>query len=316
MRVVLYLLIAGVLLSANPACAASSDAARDSTKRIALSFDDAPKGDGPKFSGDERAAVLIDALAAAETGPVVFFVKTSNLGRPGGSERVARYAAAGHLIANHTHSHSWLNRTATNKYIDDIDHAEELLQGFENRRSWFRFPYLDEGTPRAKRDAVRIALDERGLMNGYVTVDNYDWYLDVKWKTAVNEGRSVDIEALRGVYVDVLMGAVAFYQDIALESIDQSPAHVILLHENDVAAMFIGDLVVALRTEGWSIVSPDEAYADPIAKSVPETLMTRQGHIAALAVDAGLDPRTLTHLAIEESQIDALLAERQVFSSP
>jgi hypothetical protein len=35
---------------------------------------------------------------------------------------------------------------------------------------------------------------------------------------------------------------------------------------------------------------------DSIAKVVPETLMTRQGHIAALAVDAGLDPRILTHL--------------------
>jgi hypothetical protein len=34
---------------------------------------------------------------------------------------------------------------------------------------------------------------------------------------------------------------------------------------------------------------------------------------AALAVDAGLDPRILTHLAIEETQIDALLVERGVF---
>ena len=34
---------------------------------------------------------------------------------------------------------------------------------------------------------------------------------------------------------------------------------------------------------------------------------------AAVAVDAGLDPRILTHLAIEETQIDALLVERRVF---
>ena len=35
--------------------------------------------------------------------------------------------------------------------------------------------------------------------------------------------------------------------------------------------------------------------------------------LSALAVDAGLDPRILTHLAIEEDQIDALLVERGVF---
>jgi hypothetical protein len=32
-----------------------------------------------------------------------------------------------------------------------------------------------------------------------------------------------------------------------------------------------------------------------------------------IAVDAGLDPRILSHLAKEENQIDALLVERGVF---
>ena len=37
-------------------------------------------------------------------------------------------------------------------------------------RSWFRFPYLDEGAgDKEKRDAVRAGLAERGLVNGYVT---------------------------------------------------------------------------------------------------------------------------------------------------
>lgn len=34
---------------------------------------------------------------------------------------------------------------------------------------------------------------------------------------------------------------------------------------------------------------------------------------AALAIEAGVDNRTLTHLAIEEDQIDALLLERKLF---
>ena len=298
-----------------PIAATAGDARAEAPpgKRIALSFDDAPRGDGPAFGGEERAARLIDALAAADTGPVVFFVTTSRVGKGGGGERVAAYAAAGHLIANHSHSHRWLKRTETDRYIADIDAAEKRLAGFENRRSWFRFPFLDEGTPLEKRDAVRAALHERGLANGYVTVDNYDWYLEMKWQQAVDAGRSVDIDALRGVYVEMLLDAVVFYDGIATEYLGTSPAHMLLLHENDVAALFIGDLVAALRSRGWSIVSPDEAYADPIAGRVPQTLKTGQGRVAALAIEAGLDPRTLTHLAIEESQIDALLAERRVF---
>ncbi len=282
-------------------------------KRIALSFDDAPKGDGPVFSGDDRAVELLDALARSNVEEVVFFVTTSHFEKNDGRERVESYAAAGHLIANHSHSHLWANRTDTDQYIGDIYRAEALLDGFDNRRPWFRFPFLDEGRETGKRDAIRAAIADRGLMNGYVTIDNYDWYLDAKWKEAVDAGKDVDVDALQKVYVEMLLGAVNFYNDLAETALGSSPAHVLLLHENDVAASFIDDLVVALREDGWSIIGPDEAYADPIAARVPETLLTGQGHVAALAIEAGVDNRTLTHLAIEEDQIDALLAERDVF---
>jgi len=283
------------------------------TKRIALSFDDAPRGQGPVLSGDERTKVLLASLAEAKSGPVVFFVTTKGFEKTGGKERVESYDAAGHLIANHSHNHQWLQRMEPEDYIADIDRAERQLVGFENHRAWFRFPYLNEGTPLAKRDTVRNALKQRGLMNGYVTIDTYDWYIESEWKKAVKAGKSVDMQALQNAYVDMLMGAVNFYDQAAVETFDRSPAHVILLHENDVAALFIDDLIKALRADGWEIVSPDEAYADPIASIVPQTLETRQGHVAALAIEAGRNPKTLTHLAIEETKIDAFLIERKVF---
>ena len=284
-----------------------------SVKRIALSFDDAPRGRGPMYSGDERAEVLIDTLAKAKSGPVVFFVTTKGFANTGGKQRIERYAEAGHLIANHSHSHQWLQRMEPDAYIADIDQAELQLVDFKNHRPWFRFPYLNEGTPVEKRDAVRNALQRRGLMNGYVTIDNYDWYIESQWKKAVREGRVVDMDALQNAYVDMLMGAVDFYDQAAVETFGRSPVHVILLHENDIAALFIDDFIDALRANDWEIVSPDTAYADPIASIEPQTLKTRQGHVAALAIEAGRDPKTFTHMAIEEAQIDAFLAARNVF---
>jgi peptidoglycan/xylan/chitin deacetylase (PgdA/CDA1 family) len=262
---------------------------------------------------ENRAVELLDALARSDVEQVVFFITTSHFEKNDGRERVESYAAAGHLIANHSHSHWWANRTDTDQYIEDIYRAEERLEGFDNRRPWFRFPFLDEGRETVKRDAIRAAMADRALMNGYVTIDNYDWYVDSKWKEAVDAGREVDVDALRKVYVEMLVGAANFYNDLAETALGSSPAHVLLLHENDVAASFVDDLVVALRADGWSIIGPDEAYADPIAANVPETLLTGQGLVAALAIEAGVDNRTLTHLAIEEDQIDALLAERNVF---
>ncbi len=272
----LLIILCAVLVSG---CMASNpdsqiEQATPGGKRIALSFDDGPRGAGPRFSGDERAEVLIRALASSSGQPAVFFVKTSNFKRKGGLQRIQRYAESAHLIANHTHSHNWLSSTDTNDYIADIDLAEELLVGFENRRPWFRFPYLDEGRELEKRDEVRKALASRNLFNGYVTVDNYDWYLERKWQDAVDAGKSVDIQALQSVYVDMLTSAVQFYDDLAGEALGRSPAHVLLLHENDVAALFVDDLVVALKKNGWQIISPDEAYADPMALVLLKTLRT------------------------------------------
>ena len=301
---------------ARPASAQPADEPSTETgRRIALSFDDAPRGDGPVLSGEARTQALLTALEAGGIDTAVFFVTTRGLETASGRARIARYAEAGHLIANHTHRHAWLSRIGAADYIADIDRASALLEGFSNRRDWFRFPFLDEGNTRELRDELRAALAERGQFNGYVTVDNYDWHIDRRWREAVRAGRPVDREALGRAYVEVLLGAVEFYDAIAVEALGRSPAHILLLHENDMAAHYIEDLAAALREEGWTIISPDEAYADPMAAILPQTLMTRQGHVAALAVEAGRDPRTLDHLAIDEARIDALLEERGVFGA-
>lgn len=302
-------LILGVAVFAH-----SAHSEPQATKRIALTFDDAPRGDGPMFSGQERTSVLLESLKRTSTGPVAFFVHTGFMQRGNNRARIHSYADAGHLIANHSHEHPWLSRTDTDVYLAGIDQAETLLEGFPNRRKWFRFPFLDEGVPVEKRDAVRAGLTQRGLFNGYVTVDNYDWYFESKWRDAVREERSVDLGALQEAYVDTIVGAVHYYDDLAVQTLGRSPAHTLLLHENDVAALFVDDLVAALRSDGWTIISPDEAYNDPIADIVPKTLMTRQGHVGALAIDMGYATELPAHGAISEAQIDELLMRLEVFS--
>lgn len=291
-------------------------ALQDTQKTIALSFDDAPRGEGPKWTGDERARQLIDSLERARVDQVVFFVTPREFERDGGLERIRRYGQAGHLIANHSNRHHWLSRTDPWQYLVDIDRAEEQLVDLPGHRPWFRYPYLDEGRGQPRQAIVAEGLAARGLRNGYVTVDNYDWYLESKWLQAVRAGHWVDEAALGKAYVDLLISAVRFYDALAVEYLGRSPAHVLLLHENDLAAEYIDELVAALEADGWRIISPVQAYRDPIASRVPRTLKTGQGRVAALAIDAGADPRTFTHLAIEEDQIDAWLEQRKVFRMP
>jgi peptidoglycan/xylan/chitin deacetylase (PgdA/CDA1 family) len=264
------------------------------TRAIAITFDDATLPDGPLLDGQERTRRLIAALDAAEVEEAMFFVTTGNVEREGGAQRIRDYAAAGHALANHSHSHQWLHQTATEEYIADLDRAIESLAAFDGVEPYYRFPFLDEGREPGKRDRLREALRERGLKNGYVTVDTWDWYLVNLTQEAKAAGIAmINLDKLRDLYVDVITRSALYYDAMAERTLGRSPHHVLLLHENDLAALFVDDLVAALEAHGFRIIPATEAFTDSIADREPDTLYLGQGRIAALAHEAGADPETL-----------------------
>lgn len=303
MRLLLALIV--MLAASTPALA---------EKRIAFSFDDVPRHAGACFTPDARTAALIEALERGGVEQAGFFVTTGNLDKPfgaGGEARIAAYAAAGHVIANHSADHPWLSRTTAEDYLAGVDRAEAWLAGRAGHRPWFRYPYLDEaGRQPGKREAVREALGERGLRNAYVTVDNYDWHLDGLAAQAIRAGEPVDMDALRDLYVETLVDTANFYDRIARETLGRSPAHVLLLHETDLAALFVDDLAQALRADGWTIVRIDAAYADPISTVEPDTWLLGEGRVAALAHAAGRQPRELVHERTDEAVLTGLFRTR------
>ena len=240
-------------------------------KRIALTFDDAPRPTGAFFTPTDRRIALIAALKKAKVRQAAFFVNPGKL-TGGDDDRIMAYARAGHVIANHSFSHSGLSNSSVDAYLVDIDKAAVWLKGRKGYRPWFRFPYLDEGRrDKVKRDAVREGLCTRGLRNGYVTVESSDWHIEDLMIAAKRDAKALDMDALRDLYVSWHVEAAKFYDDLAIKAIGRSPAHVMLLHENDIAALYVGDLVKALRKDGWTIISADEAYADPLSREMPDT---------------------------------------------
>ena len=282
MRFVLLLL--SLLLFGTPAAAAD--------KRIALTFDDAPRSRGAYFTPDERTERLIAGLRKAKVRQAAFFVIPGNFGKNdgvGGEQRIAAYVRAGHVIANHSWSHPALSDVSATDYIANIDRAEDWLKAQPGHRPWFRFPYLNEGrADKAKRDAVRRALAERGLRNGYVTADGYDWNIEGLTKSAREAGKTIDMRALRDLYVETMVGAAEYNEALMRRTIGRSPPQVLLLHETDIAALYIPDLVKALKKAGWTIVTADEAYADPIGKLQPDVPSAQGTLTEALAWEKGL----------------------------
>ncbi len=289
-------------------------ASASAQKRIAFSFDDVPRQAGGFFTPDTRTRIFIAALKRARIEQAAFFVTPGNLDAPdgkGGAARISAYVRAGHVIGNHSYSHRWLSKTSAADYIADIDRAAAWLKGRSGYRPWYRYPYLDEGgRDLAKRAEVRAALVKRGLTNGYVTIDDYDWYLDGLATHAKQAGKRMDMAALRDLYVETLVGAANFYDGIARTALGRQPIQVILLHETDLNAMFIGDLATALRKDGWEIVPIDQAYRDPIAAREPDGWFTNGGRIAALAQETGRAPKDLIDPRADEGVLAALFDAR------
>ena len=290
-----------------------------SAKRIALTFDDVPRQRGAFFTPDERTERLIAGLKRANVRQAAFFVTPGNLAKPdgaGGEQRIAAYVRAGHVIANHSFSHRHLTAVTADEYIADIDRAEAWLKGRPGTRPWFRFPFLNEGRrDKAKRDAVRAALKARGLRNGYVTADGADWNMETLTIDPAKAGKPIDMAALRDLYVETMLGAAEFNHALARRTLGRSPAHVLLLHETDLAALFIPDLVAALRKAGWTIVTADEAYRDTLGQAAPDVPSAQGTLTEALAWEKGLpEPRWYDRASPRVA--DPLFEQRVLRSQP
>ncbi|MCP4584211.1 MAG: polysaccharide deacetylase family protein [candidate division Zixibacteria bacterium] len=281
---------------------------------IALSFDDAPWGGSEYFTGMERTEAMIKSLKDADVSQVVFFCCSDRTQYQNGRKRLKLYAVASHLLANHSHSHPDLHKTDAKAFIEGIQQAHDSLSSLPGFIEWFRYPMLHEGKTRPVRDSVRNALEEMGYINGYVTVDNYDFYMESLFQRALRDGKEVDFDKLKDAYINILWSAIEFYDDIAVKTLGRSPKHVLLLHENDLAALFIDDLVKHIRGQGWEIISPAEAYTDPIATHIPDVLENGQGRVAAIAREKGYDG-DYRHPTESVEYLDKYFEELEVFKA-
>ncbi|WP_373491384.1 polysaccharide deacetylase family protein [Parasphingorhabdus sp.] len=260
---------------------------------MAFSFDDVPRSKGAFLEPDERPRLLIEALQTAGIKQAAFFINPGRItAHDNDAADIAAYARAGHVLANHTAQHSRLSAISASAFLADIDAAETWLKNRPNYRPWFRFPFLDEGQKdKVKRDAVRAGLGKRGLINGYVTVDASDWYMEDQAIAAAASGKLMDWNALRDLFVESYVESANFSDDLARRTLGRAPVQMVLLHETDIAAMFVDDLAAALKADGWTIVTVDEAYRDPIAQMVPDVEFADGTRTQMLAAERAIGNR-------------------------
>jgi peptidoglycan-N-acetylglucosamine deacetylase len=253
-------------------------------RRVAITMDDPHTEDTPHYSVDERHRLILEQLAARRV-QVMLFVCGRRIDSPRGADVLSAFNDAGHLLANHSYSHRNYNDpvNTSEALASDIAQCEALIAHHPGFRRRFRFPFLKEGEALQKRDTLRDVLRRRGYSNGHVTIDASDWAYDKRLIKRLKADPAIDLAPFRAAYLAHMLDRAHYYDRLATTVTGRSIAHTLLLHHNLLNALFLGDLLDELQRDGFRIIAPEKAYADPVFALQPETIPAGESLVWALA---------------------------------
>ena len=273
-----HLLLATLLLA---------QAAAAFSQSVALTFDD---GLDPRSRPEAATwnASILDALAKGKV-TLMILPACRNAESPEGLKLIQDWGQAGHFISNHTYSHWNLagRDTTAEAFIADVEKCHAILSALPGWSPRLRFPYLKEGDTAQKRDALRHWMTKNGYRPAPVSIDASDWYYSDRFLQWRKEHSAADPDLYRQAYLAHLWDRAKYYDDLSKQVLNRSARHVLLLHTNAINAQYLPEVIAMFRSKGWRIISPEEAFADPLYSMQPDTLPAGESILWALAKQGG-----------------------------
>jgi peptidoglycan/xylan/chitin deacetylase (PgdA/CDA1 family) len=253
---------------------------------VALTFDDGldPREEPQAAAWNEA---ILDALAADGVKSMLF-AAGARVDSAQGMALVRDWGLAGHSIGNHTYTHSNFDshRMTLERFIADIERDEALLQNYPGWTPRLRFPYLKEGNTALKRDGMRAWQSARRYESGAVSIDTSDWYYDERYRKWRALHPQADSGAYRDAYLQHIWARSLYYDSLSRKLLRRSAKYVILLHTRRINADFLPDMIHMFRSKGWTIISPAEAFSDPLYSMTPAVLPAGESILWSLAKQA------------------------------
>lgn len=279
--------------------------------RISFTFDDGSTSDMPGYPLMRWNNSILEALEKHQA-KAIFFATGDRLGGLKGKQVLQSWDQQGHKIANHTFTHPNFQSDANtpDRFESELLKNDSLIKSYAHYFPYFRFPYLKEGGTRGKVDSIRAILARHHYKNGHVTIDASDWYINGRLLQRLRKDTSADVAGFKAFYIDHLYDRATYYDSLAVEVSGRKINHVLLLHHNLAAALFLNDLILHFKSKGWEVVHAHEAYRDPIYQEVSHYVPAGESLIWALAKQSGHYEKILRYPAedgeYERAKMDRL----------
>jgi peptidoglycan/xylan/chitin deacetylase (PgdA/CDA1 family) len=258
---------------------------------VAFTFDDGPRLEQtPLMSPQQRNHAMLDALAAHKVSAALFVTCDFGATKPAGYALAKAWGDAGHALGNHTMTHLDLAAADVTlaRYQQELLDCDRITSTLPGYQKWFRFTYLREGNTPEKRDGMRSFLKERGYRNGYVSLDTSDWRLDEKLTQVLRADPKADIAPIKQAYLAHVKQRAIAYRDLSRKLEGRDIPQVLLQHHNLLNALWLKDVIQQFVDMGWTIVTPAQAYADPVYQLQPERQAPGQSLLLSIARTRGM----------------------------
>lgn len=273
---------------------------------VSFTFDDGNTSDLAGFQFEEWNGMILSHLEK-ENLKSVFFATGKNKSDKKGQFLLKSWNDQGHRIANHSFTHPNFNsdKNSSRLFKSELLKTDLVISNLSNSVKLFRFPYLKEGNNAAKVDSIRHILAENKYLNGYVTIDASDWYIDQRLIGRIEQVglEKAEIEKFKDFYVQHIIERANYYEKLSFDMNSRHINHTLLLHHNLVSALFLGDLINKFKEEGWELINADKAFEDKVFETIPEANFAGEGLIYSMAKQSGKYDQSLRYPA-EDSRYE------------
>ncbi|WP_419420579.1 polysaccharide deacetylase family protein [Legionella sp. D16C41] len=236
------------------------------TKEVAITIDDLPLvGSRSKTPADvqrthDRFMQIVQTLIDHKV-PATGFIIAGSIGKDQW-QLLELFRDKGFILGNHTYTHMNLARISAEKYIADVDKADQIIQPLFNGPKYFRYPYLAEGTG-AKRQKVYDYLAAHHYIIAPITIDSKDYQFNARVYAIPYRLRPQGLGGLKKRYLAYVQKQILRAEAQAKGQNQTNTKQILLVHSNLLNSYFLGDVLDMFEKNGYKFISLEEALKAP-----------------------------------------------------